>query len=87
VLCSPTVVLVLFLALSLPAVPARSGSGVRFTKAISDWVVSGDKFPVMLISVTVHCTLNLILLVNTGVEVKVVIVVGKEIFGGVGRRG
>jgi hypothetical protein len=29
----------------------------------------------------------LILLVNTGVEVKVVIVVGEEIFGGVGRRG
>jgi hypothetical protein len=31
-----------------------TGPGVRFTKAISVWVVSGHKFPVMLISVAVH---------------------------------
>jgi len=54
ILCSRTVVLVLFLALSPPAAPARSGPGVRFTKAISVWVLSGHKFPVMLINVAVH---------------------------------
>jgi hypothetical protein len=74
ILCSPTVVLVLFLALSLLAAPAHSGPGVQFAQAISVWVVSSDKFPVMLISVTIHYVLNLILFVNTGVEVKVVVV-------------
>jgi len=41
----------------------------------------------MLFSMTVHQTLNLILLVNIGAEVKEVIAVGEKIFGGVGRKG
>ena len=62
------------LALSLLAAPAHSGPRVQFAQAISVWVVSSDKFPVMLISMAIHYVLNLILFVNTGVEVNVVIV-------------
>ena len=79
--------MVLFLALSPPATLAHSRPRVRFTKAILVQVVCGDIFPDMLCSVTVHRTLNVILLVNIEADVKEVIDVGEKIFGAVGRRG